>query len=203
MNVQGPYNPLDRTHLGESIAQALLDRPVEPLPPSIQIRGAGIYAIYYSGPYPAYAPLADRNRDGKFETPIYVGKAEPPGSDTGAMVSGAYKGNSLQKRLTEHSQSVGAALNLELADFQCRYLVLDDIWIPLGESLLITRFRPVWNGVVKGFGIHAPGGGRSAQQTSLWDTLHPGRSMAEGRSPNKRSATELHAIIQAHFAKYL
>ncbi len=39
--------------------------------------GAGIYAIYYVGDFPSYAPVAERNHDGRFEAPIYVGKAIP------------------------------------------------------------------------------------------------------------------------------
>jgi hypothetical protein len=57
-------------------------------------------------------------------------------------------------------------------------LVVDDIWIPLGESLLIEKTKPLWNVVVDGFGNHAPGKGRPEQQLSSWDTLHPGRNWA-------------------------
>ena len=34
-----------------------------------------------------------------------------------------------------------AAENLDVDDFECRYLIVDDIWIPLGETLLIGRFK--------------------------------------------------------------
>jgi hypothetical protein len=71
-----------------------------------------------------------------------------------------------------------------LEDFQCRFLVVDDIWIPLAESMLIEIFRPAWNMVIDGFGIHAPGKGRYGQQRSVWDSLHPGRSWAERLPPN-------------------
>jgi hypothetical protein len=50
----------------------------------------------------------------------------------------------LFRRLNEHAQSIAQAENLELSDFSCRYLVVDDIWIPLGESLLIEKFAPIW-----------------------------------------------------------
>jgi|SRR5690606_1259768 len=58
------------------------------------------------------------------------------------------------------------------------YIVLDDIWIPLGESLLIEMYSPIWNKIVDGFGNHDPGSGRYNQQRSRWDVLHPGRNWA-------------------------
>jgi len=41
--------------------------------------------------------------------------------------------------------------NLRSLDFLCRYLISDDIWIPLGESLLIEQFQPLWNVLIEGF----------------------------------------------------
>jgi hypothetical protein len=79
----------------------------------------------------------------------------------------------------EHAQSIQQVENLQLPDFSCRYLVVDDIWIPLGESLLIGRFEPVWNQVIDGFGNHDPGAGRYNQARSPWDVLHPGRRWAD------------------------
>jgi len=58
-------------------------------------------------------------------------------------------------------------------------LVVDDIWIPLGESLLIEKTRPLWNIVLDGFGNHDPGSGRYNQQQSAWDIIHPGRKWAK------------------------
>jgi hypothetical protein len=72
-----PYNPLDKKNLGISVADAMLARPVSPLTPGDRFLGAGIYAIYYVGDFPSYAPVAERNHDGRFEAPIYVGKAIP------------------------------------------------------------------------------------------------------------------------------
>ena len=39
-----PFNPLDKRHLGESAANALLESEVFPLPPEPFI-GAGVYAL--------------------------------------------------------------------------------------------------------------------------------------------------------------
>lgn len=81
----------------------------------------------------------------------------------------------LADRLKHHADSIEAATNLDLKDFFFRCLVVEDIWIPLGETYMIEKFQPVWNKVVEGFGIKTPGKRRKAQYTSLWDTIHPGR----------------------------
>ena len=165
-----PFNPLDKRHLGESVASAMLQSQIHNLPPE-KFKGAGIYAIYYIGDFDAYRNLAQANRDNQFSRPIYVGKAVPPGARKGGFGLGGDPGTALYKRLTEHFESVKAAENLNESDFFCRYLVVDDIWIPLAESLLIEKFQPVWNRVLDGFGNHDPGSGRYAQQKSPWDEL--------------------------------
>ena len=63
-------------------------------------------------------------------------------------------------RLAEHAESIRPAADLELADFRCRFLVANVIWIPLGESLRIQQYTPVWNRDLPGFGNHDPGSGR-------------------------------------------
>ena len=47
------FNPLDKTHLAESVKDHLLKRPFVKLPPP-RFLGAGIYAIYYTGDFPPY-----------------------------------------------------------------------------------------------------------------------------------------------------
>jgi len=44
-----PFNPLDKTNLGASVADALLARPAMPLGELAEFQGAGVYAIYYGG----------------------------------------------------------------------------------------------------------------------------------------------------------
>lgn len=178
MNEIEPFNPLDKKHLGESVADALLRGSPKPLGMMEPFKGAGIYAIYYTGDFPLYAPIAQRNRDGRFEVPIYVGKAVPAGARKGGFGLGIDPGNALFNRLREHGQSVEQSSNLNLGDFHCRFLVVDDIWIPLGESLLISKFSPLWNQWLDGFGNHDPGKGRYQQERSRWDVLHPGRAFA-------------------------
>jgi hypothetical protein len=75
-------------------------------------------------------------------------------------------------------------------------LVVDDIWIPLGESLLIEMFAPIWNTTLAGFGNHDPGRGRYNQQRSLWDTLHPGRNWANNLQPNAKAEAQIMEIVE-------
>lgn len=160
MRIERPYNPLDKKNLGVSVADALLARPIEHLPPAEAFGGAGIYAIYYHGAYEEYRPIAERNTDGTYGLPIYVGKAIPAGARKGGFGLGTNPGKVLYKRLSEHADAVREAHNLRLEDFRCRNLIVDDIWIPLGEALLIEQFSPLWNRVLDGFGNHDPGKGR-------------------------------------------
>ena len=156
----------------------MLNQPVGLLPPKPFI-GAGIYAIYYVGDFPLYAAIAEKNQNDKFQWPIYVGKAVPAGARKGGFGLGVDPGQVLHKRLTEHSSSIDQARNIKVTDFRCRFLVVDDIWIPLAESLLIEMYAPLWNRRIDGFGNHDPGKGRYNQQKSPWDILHPGRSWAD------------------------
>lgn len=106
-------------------------------------------------------------------------------------------GEVLYRRLCEHATSIQEARNLELTDFTCRYLLVDDIWIPLGESLLIGTFKPVWNILVDGFGHHDQGTSRTGQKKSAWDTLHPGRRWAtKVKRPNDKSPKQIEKVIE-------
>jgi hypothetical protein len=192
-------------NLGKSVADALLEQPVQSLPTpgrkstDEMFLGAGVYAIYYTGGYQAYKPVALLNRNNRFEQPIYVGRAVPKGARKGGFGLGAAPGTVLYDRMREHARSIQQATNLELTDFYCRFLVVDDIWIPLGESLLIEMFAPIWNRVIDGFRIHDPGKGRGQQQKSRWDMLHPGRPFAARLPDNSRSVRD----ILENLASYL
>jgi hypothetical protein len=185
MRVETPFNPLDKKNLGVSVADALLAKTAEPLAINEPFLGAGIYVLYYIGNLPVYENNAAANRENNFRQPIYVGKAIPAGARKGGYGLGQSAGRVLYRRLREHAESIEHAENLNLNDFYCRFLVVEDIWIPLGESLLIENFAPMWNLVVDGFGNHDPGIGRYNQQRSAWDTLHPGRPWAKKLQPGK------------------
>ncbi len=197
-----PFNPLDKRHLGESVAEALLNTEIQTLPPEPFI-GAGVYALYYTGPFSAYGQLAGINRDGQFRCPIYVGKAVPAGARKGGLGLDVVHGQALYRRLAEHAESIKAADNLEITDFYCRFLVVDDIWIPLAESMLIERFKPVWNRVLDGFGNHDPGKGRYNGMMPQWDCLHPGRAWAERLRPCAYTAEQLLERVERYLHESL
>jgi hypothetical protein len=194
-----PYNPLSKKNLGISVARALLDKPVRGLPPEEPPRGAGIYVLYYRGDFAPYRPLSTGNVD-VFDTPIYVGRAHAPGRRTGGMRLDDYSGTALKRRLGEHAKSIRGAENLEVDDFQIRYLVVDDIWVALAETLLISQFQPLWNCLIDGFGNHDPGKGRRHQARSDWDVLHPGRHWAEKLAAGNKTRVELEAEIRSFLA---
>jgi len=174
-----PYNPLDKANLAKSIESEILSRPVDPLGSVEHIIGAGAYVIYYSGSFVPYKSISVLNSDGDFTAPIYVGKAIPKGGRKGGLTKDASKGRAMADRLRQHAASISECVNLDLADFFIRHLVVDDIWIPLGENILIETFKPVWNRAVDGFGNKDPGKRRSTQYKSPWDVLHHGRKFAD------------------------
>ena len=197
---RGPFNPLDRVNLARSVETALLAEPLLRLPPAAPFVGAGLYALYYLGAFPAYAPIAPPRRQ-PGEVPIYVGRAIPRGARAG--VGGLLATTTepvLYQRLLEHAASLGYAENLELDDFGCRFLVVDDIWVPLAEALMIQHYQPVWNQVLQGFGNHDPGAGRRQGARPDWDELHPGRPWAAMQAPARRSADESLTRIEEHLA---
>lgn len=195
-----PFNPLDKRNLGESVATALLTRPVVPLAQLEPFTGAGVYALYFTGAFSAYREIATRNRNNAWALPIYVGKAVPAGSRKGGMGLGDNPGQALHKRLRQHLISIEAVNNLDTRDFGCRYLTVDDIWIPLGESLLIARFSPIWNTLVDGFGNNDPGKGRHAGLRPRWDTLHPGRAWAARLQTREEASAAIQREIEEMLA---
>ncbi len=119
------FNPLDKRNLGVSVADALLAKTSVSLPPVESFDGAGIYVIYYTGGFPAYKKIAEKNRGGKFEAPIYIGKAIPAGGRKGALDPNTKAGPVLFRRLGEHADSIRQANgNLKPEDFYCRYLLV-------------------------------------------------------------------------------
>jgi hypothetical protein len=174
-----PFDPLDVENIGVTLAVELLEQPLYPLPPPEQFAGAGVYAIYYVGVHPAYSALVGLdNGTGGSKYPVYIGSAVRENAKQGFNPR-ATTARRLRTRLVHHAESIQGVVDggqdpeLKLEDFHCRFLVLNDAYITLAESVLIATFRPAWNGM--GFGSKVVGVRREGQVPSLWDSLHPGR----------------------------
>ena len=169
--VYKPFDPLAVDNVGVTLAVELLEQPLQPMPPEEGFAGAGVYALYYSGDHRAYASLVSLD-GGRFKYPVYIGKAAGESAKQGfnPQTSG---GRKLYNRIGQHASSIEDVENLSLSDFRCRFLILNDAYIALAESVMIRAFRPPWNGM--SFGSKVVGKNRMSGKPSLWDSLHPGR----------------------------
>jgi hypothetical protein len=190
------FDPANPHVVGQLIGDTLLEQPRVPLKGGVgRFYGSGVYALYYRGPFAAYAPIS------RSDTPIYVGKADP--ADRYALTV-QDQGDRLSRRLGDHERSLNAVQNLKTDDFDCRYLVVKTAWEGTAEDYLINLFKPVWNNemnVCKGFGKHGDDASTRSNTRSPWDTLHPGRPWAtrEGNVPNPRGAEQIMRDIAKHF----
>lgn len=170
--------------------------PVYKMPLSERFVGSGVYALYYIGQNELYDKLAKINRSVCLQ-PIYIGKAVPPGWRTARIRASSTA--DLYRRINQHKGNIEQSTNLQLNDFQCRFMILSDVEsdliVPV-EAELIRRYAPLWNTVVDGFGNHDPGKGRYNQAKSDWDVLHPGRVWAERLTGQATSLAELITRIQ-------
>ena len=191
----------EREKLEKRIIEALNSCPGHLLPPPKSFVGVGIYALYYLGKFDLYSGLVKKNVKDQLRMPIYVGKANLKGARTARGSS--TRQTPLYNRLKEHAESIESVRNLDLDDFRCKYLVLDQIWVTLGEQVLIKKLVPLWNTVIEGFGIHHPGKGRAGQQRSQWDTLHPGRRWVESLNLpiNEISEEEIRRKVREHLSR--
>jgi len=197
MENESVFNPLAKRNLGKSVVDALLETTAMPLKAVGVFPGAGVYAIYYHGSFSSYGPLSKLNLP-VATYPIYVGKAIPKGGRKGTSSDASLDSTALSKRLQEHKASVEAVPSLKIEDFSYRSLVVDDIWISLGETLVIQRFQPLWNQVVDGFGNHDPGGGRYGGMRPAWDELHPGRKWATHCQAPKLTKKQIVEAVDAY-----
>jgi len=201
--MNSPFNPLAIENLSKSIVTQILETEPTRLDQVPRFFGAGLYAIYYCGDYSAYQLLSRHNRGGGWNVPIYVGKAVPAGGRRGIEVVNHGTTQALTKRIGEHAGSVQAAINLDITQFSVRWLTVEDIWIPLGESAMLRKSQPLWNALVDGFGNHDPGRGRRAGVRSRWDTLHPGRPWAGNFPERPESASDIDQDVQEYLRQRL
>lgn len=191
-----PYNPLDLEALGDSLLRQLERQPLYPLADIKRFGGSGIYALYFRGTTGPYAAMGEFNQKNACRLPIYVGRAKDTGAREGLNPLDPVTASVLWDRVREHKRSIDNASNLDTADFSVRVLVVMPIWVPLAEAMAIRKYQPVWNGQIPGFGIHAPGSGRSGQERSHWDELHPGRGFAKNLKGNRSAPEDLLALAQ-------
>lgn len=175
--------------------------PVHRLPPPANFVGTGVYALYYTGKSKYYKPLYDLNRV-SFNQPIYVGKAVPRGWRQGRSQEAT---NELYRRLCDHTNSISQATNLQISDFHCRFMILEDAaadMIGTVEAALIRYYTPIWNNMIDGFGNHDPGSGRYEQAISDWDVLHPGRSWASRLNGQSLPLDMVEQKVKFYFDNY-
>lgn len=185
------FDPSDPDLLGRIAALAVVAQERHDLESLKAFYGSGVYAIYYNGAHPAYVEVAET------ETPLYVGKADP---EKPKALTPKEQGPKLFKRLREHARSIRRAENLDVADFQCRFLVVQSGWESAAEKHLIQLFRPVWNNEIKicfGIGKHGDDDETRDNGRSPWDTLHPGRPWATNEP--QKSVEQIEEEIASHF----
>lgn len=193
------YNPLDLENLADQLRRTLEEQPPCRLDKVPLFEGAGVYCLYYRGPFALYKGLARVNRS-QLNLPIYVGKAVTEAARKGGGVAMDIPAPLLHSRIQKHASSIMAAVStLSVTDFAVRWLATLPVWVPLGEAALIARYRPLWNVVIDGFGNNDPGARRRNQYRSVWDHLHPGRAWAALQASNPGfSESTIGAKVAAH-----
>ncbi len=178
-----------------------LSRPFSVLPPDFRFNGPGVYGLYYSGNFELYEKLSQLNNSGHY-LPIYIGKAVPPGWRTARIMSTDEQ--VLHRRLREHVKSISRCSNLDVADFKCKFVILNGLEsgliVPL-EAELIRKYTPLWNSIVDGFGNHDPGSGRYGQAKSEWDIVHPGRIWVDRLTGASPIQDNVHSKIETYTKK--
>src|SRR5205823_4859781 len=112
----------------------------------------------------------------------------------------------LAARLAEHEKSIGKATNLDVVNFECRYLVVSSGWQEAAESHLIGVYKPVWNWETKicfGIGKHGDAAKTRSNKRSPWDTMHAGRGWAKETAEDQQSEKQIREQLANHFATYM
>ena len=191
------FDPGNPKIVGRFVSLALVAQQRHPLAVIPRSYGSGVYAIYYNGSFPAYAPISGT------ETPIYVGQASPALDNARTPLE---QGTKLFGRLSEHGKNIAkATTTLDLADFECRWLVVQSGGQTAAEDYLIHLFRPIWNNqtnILYGLGKHGDDAGTRANKRSPWDTMHPGRKWAEASKEDAKTPATIERELTRHFAEH-
>ena len=188
------FDPSNPNYMGRFTAAALLIQPRHPLAEVEKFYGAGVYALYYKGDFPAYKKISGK------ETPLYTGKADPK---IAHAENPTEQGESLSRRINEHRKSIQLVSGdggISLDDFEVRYLVTASGFQVTAENFLINYFKPIWNKETKicfGIGKHGDDANTRKNKKSPWDTLHPGRKWALA-SEELKTPAEIAADISDH-----
>lgn len=194
------YDPASSPAIGAAILTELQGRPLVALGSVPRFHGPGIYALYYAGPHPAYAPLAAANMVRPGSWAVYIGRAESDASRKGLVPIADATGTRLYTRIRQHAATITAATDLAIADFHIRYLPMVSHWIGLGETAAIQHHQPVWNVLVDGLGNNDPGSKRTGGKRSRWDTLHPGRPWATVQADRPETAADIAQDVAQYLA---
>ena len=191
------FDPSNPKVVGRFVSLALVAQQRHPLAEIPRFYGSGVYAIYYTGKYPAYVPIANT------ETPINVGQASPTVNNARTPLE---QGPKLCGRLSDHKKNIAkATTTLDLADFEFRSLVVQSGWETAAEDYLIHLFRPIWNSETKllyGLGKHGDDADKRVNKSSHLDTLHHGRAWAAKSNEDAKSPDAIAAELSKHFAEY-
>lgn len=192
------FDPGNPKVVGRFIALAMVAQKRQPLASFEKHYGSGVYAIYYNGPFALYAPIKGT------ETPIHVGQAAPAISNARTPTE---QGERLCRRLEDHRKNISKAKStLDIADFEFRSLVVQSGWETAAEDYLIHLFQPIWNNETKilyGLGKHGDAATTRANKRSPWDTLHPGRTLANSdRITDAKTKKEIAHGLQDHFKRH-
>lgn len=191
--------------LNDGIEQQLKNTEATPLKDYETAIGSGLYVIYYTGqhkPVAAYEPIARRNRRGKFAEPIYVGVAKPSGHSHQLRGINPLAGHSIQNSLRTHAKSILAVnehMTLDINDFYFKAIPIDLLNAEVAKMVLIDKYAPIWNTVVKGFANHNVGSTRLGQRRSRWDILHMGRAWGAMQVWNEEGTEEILQDLTQHY----
>jgi len=189
------FDPSNPKIIGRFVALALVAQDRHPLGSIPQFYGSGVYAVYYKGPFPSYAPISGT------ETPIYVGQAAPAINNARSPLE---QGARLSGRLGEHRRNISkATTTLNLDDFEFRSLVVQSGGETAAEKYLIHLFQPIWNKEVKilfGIGKHGDDPETRSNKRSPWDIMHAARPWATTEAA--KSVETIEAELEAHFAAH-